>query len=190
MSRCEVAQPGWHTWAAVTPGKVSPGVRTGFGKAPGGAAGGGGRGHRRRRRRRGARRRDGTACTEGRGGENHAGGPECASTTEQVQEHAASTSVRVCREPVTLELRSPGAVVRGRGAVRFGVLPARRERGARPMTAVDLEPATRRMAALVGAVLDSVLDRPTPCPAYAVGDLLDHIGGLTFAFTAAARKDF
>ncbi len=58
------------------------------------------------------------------------------------------------------------------------------------MTAVDLEPATRRMAALVGAVLDSVLDRPTPCPAYAVGDLLDHIGGLTFAFTAAARKDF
>ena len=57
------------------------------------------------------------------------------------------------------------------------------------MTAVDLEPATRRMAALVGAVLDSVLDRPTPCPAYAVGDLLDHISGLTFAFTAAARKD-
>jgi uncharacterized protein (TIGR03086 family) len=45
------------------------------------------------------------------------------------------------------------------------------------------------MAALVGEVPDKLLDQPTPCPAYAVGDLLEHIGGLTLAFTAAARKD-
>ena len=30
---------------------------------------------------------------------------------------------------------------------------------------------------------------PTPCPAYTLGDLLDHVGGLSFAFTAAATKD-
>jgi uncharacterized protein (TIGR03086 family) len=33
------------------------------------------------------------------------------------------------------------------------------------------------------------LDAPTPCPKYAVGDLLDHIGGLAMGFAAAARKD-
>ncbi len=57
------------------------------------------------------------------------------------------------------------------------------------MTLVDLEPATRRMAALIEDVRDGPLDRPTPCPAYGLGDLLDHIGGLALAFTAAARKD-
>jgi uncharacterized protein (TIGR03086 family) len=45
------------------------------------------------------------------------------------------------------------------------------------------------MAALIEDVPDGILDRPTPCPAYVLGDLLDHIGGLTLAFTAAARKD-
>nr|WP_278258382.1 hypothetical protein [Nocardioides convexus] len=29
---------------------------------------------------------------------------------------------------------------------------------------------------------------PTPCPEYAVGDLVDHIGGLAVAFTGAARR--
>jgi uncharacterized protein (TIGR03086 family) len=58
------------------------------------------------------------------------------------------------------------------------------------MALIDLEPATRRLAAVVAAVPDEALDQPTPCPSYAVGDLLDHIGGLTMAFTAAARKDF
>ena len=57
------------------------------------------------------------------------------------------------------------------------------------MTPVDLEPATRRMAALIEDVPNVPLDRPTPCPAYALGDLPDHIGGLALAFTAAARKD-
>jgi uncharacterized protein (TIGR03086 family) len=56
------------------------------------------------------------------------------------------------------------------------------------MTFVDLEPATRRMADLVGAVPDELLDGPTPCPAYSVGDLLDHVGGFALAFTGAAKK--
>ncbi|HEX6476084.1 MAG TPA: TIGR03086 family metal-binding protein [Acidimicrobiales bacterium] len=54
---------------------------------------------------------------------------------------------------------------------------------------VDLEPATVGMAAVIGRIPDGLLDRPTPCPAYALGDLLEHIGGLALAFTAAARKD-
>jgi uncharacterized protein (TIGR03086 family) len=37
-------------------------------------------------------------------------------------------------------------------------------------------------------VADADLDAPTPCADTSVGDLLDHIGGLTLAFTAAARK--
>ncbi len=54
---------------------------------------------------------------------------------------------------------------------------------------LDLEPATRRMAELIRAVPDDRLDAPTPCPDYSLGDLVDHVGGLTLAFTAAARKD-
>jgi uncharacterized protein (TIGR03086 family) len=57
------------------------------------------------------------------------------------------------------------------------------------MTFVDLEPATRCMADLISAVPDELLDGPTPCPAYTLGDLVDHVGGLTLAFTAAATKD-
>lgn len=58
------------------------------------------------------------------------------------------------------------------------------------MTFPDLEPATNRMAALLAGISDGPLDRPTPCPKYSLGDLLDHVGGLTMAFTAAATKDF
>jgi uncharacterized protein (TIGR03086 family) len=56
------------------------------------------------------------------------------------------------------------------------------------MTQVDLEPAARRMADLVSGVPDELLDGPTPCPAYTLGDLLDHVGGLALAFTSAATK--
>jgi len=45
------------------------------------------------------------------------------------------------------------------------------------------------MAALITGVPDDRLGAPTPCPKYTVGDLLDHIGGLTVAFTSAATKD-
>jgi uncharacterized protein (TIGR03086 family) len=53
---------------------------------------------------------------------------------------------------------------------------------------VDMGPATRRMADLVEQVPDDLLDGPTPCPAYTLGDLLDHVSGFALAFTAAARK--
>jgi uncharacterized protein (TIGR03086 family) len=55
-------------------------------------------------------------------------------------------------------------------------------------TILDLGPATRTVAALTARVRDDQLTDPTPCPAYTVGDLLDHIGGLALAFTRAARK--
>ena len=36
---------------------------------------------------------------------------------------------------------------------------------------------------------DEDLTLPTPCPAYALGDLIDHVGGLAIAFAAAASKE-
>lgn len=57
------------------------------------------------------------------------------------------------------------------------------------MTELDLEPAARRMAQLVRAVPDALLDAPTPCPDYTLGDLIEHLGGMALAFTAAADKD-
>lgn len=57
------------------------------------------------------------------------------------------------------------------------------------MTVIDLEPAARRMADLIRGVPDDRLDGPTPCPAYTLGDLVDHVAGLTLAFTGAAKKD-
>jgi len=57
------------------------------------------------------------------------------------------------------------------------------------MTHPDLEPAARRMAGLIAGIPDGPLDGPTPCPKYSLGDLLDHVGGLSIAFTAAATKN-
>jgi uncharacterized protein (TIGR03086 family) len=57
------------------------------------------------------------------------------------------------------------------------------------MGAVDLTPAARRTADLIGGISDELLDAPTPCPDYKLGDLLDHIGGLALAFRAAAKKE-
>jgi uncharacterized protein (TIGR03086 family) len=54
---------------------------------------------------------------------------------------------------------------------------------------VDLMPATRRLADLVSRVRDDELSGPTPCPAYTLGDLIEHVGGLALAFRAAAEKD-
>ncbi|MFI8437790.1 TIGR03086 family metal-binding protein [Streptomyces sp. NPDC079020] len=58
-----------------------------------------------------------------------------------------------------------------------------------PAPAPDLEPAARRMAALLGSVEDHRLTAPTPCPDYTVRELLAHVVGLTAAFRDAARKD-
>jgi uncharacterized protein (TIGR03086 family) len=57
------------------------------------------------------------------------------------------------------------------------------------MTPVNLEPAARRMADLVGGVPDELLDAPTPNPEYTLGDLVEHVGGAASAFTGAAAKD-
>ncbi len=54
---------------------------------------------------------------------------------------------------------------------------------------VDLTPAAQRLADLVARVGDDELGGPTPCPAYSLGDLIEHVGGLALAFRAAAEKD-
>jgi uncharacterized protein (TIGR03086 family) len=57
------------------------------------------------------------------------------------------------------------------------------------MSMLDLEPAAAELSALIAGVPDEMLYRPTPCPAYRVGDLIDHVGGLALAFAAAAAKN-
>ena len=51
----------------------------------------------------------------------------------------------------------------------------------------DLTRATDAVAELVRGVPDEHLDRPTPCPGTSVAAMLDHLAGLTAAFTAAGR---
>jgi uncharacterized protein (TIGR03086 family) len=56
------------------------------------------------------------------------------------------------------------------------------------MDTVDFGLPAQRLADLVARAKDDELDRPTPLPAYSVGDLIDHIGGFARAFASAARK--
>jgi uncharacterized protein (TIGR03086 family) len=56
------------------------------------------------------------------------------------------------------------------------------------MAKIDLLPASKNLSALIEDVPDNALGEPTPCSEYCVGDLLDHIAGLTVAFGGAARK--
>jgi uncharacterized protein (TIGR03086 family) len=53
---------------------------------------------------------------------------------------------------------------------------------------IDLEPAAREVARLLDGVTEDRLADPTPCPHYPVAALLDHLMGLSLAFTWAARK--
>ncbi|MFF5899227.1 TIGR03086 family metal-binding protein [Streptomyces argenteolus] len=53
---------------------------------------------------------------------------------------------------------------------------------------LDLEPVARRISELAGAVRDDQLPGPTPCPDYAVQELLGHLVGLTVAFRDAAYR--
>src|SRR6266542_2620477 len=53
---------------------------------------------------------------------------------------------------------------------------------------LDLDPAAREVARLLDGVTDDQLADPTPCPDYPVAALLDHLMGLSLAFTWAARK--
>ncbi|MFE7713058.1 TIGR03086 family metal-binding protein [Streptomyces sp. NPDC057486] len=54
----------------------------------------------------------------------------------------------------------------------------------------DLGPAARQIAALLDGIEEKQLADPTPCPDYAVRELLAHLVGLSMAFRDAARKDF
>ncbi len=55
---------------------------------------------------------------------------------------------------------------------------------------IDFDPAATAMSDLATAISDDRLTAPTPCADTTVGDLLDHVLGLSLAFAAAARKDF
>src|SRR6476619_708055 len=57
-----------------------------------------------------------------------------------------------------------------------------------PSTMINLRPATDRMTSLLADVSQEQFSRPTPCPDSSVGDLVDHVGGLTTGFIAVARK--
>jgi len=57
------------------------------------------------------------------------------------------------------------------------------------MNTVDLTPAAQRLADLVARVRDDELGKPTPLPAYTLGDLIEHVGVMALAFAAAANKD-
>jgi uncharacterized protein (TIGR03086 family) len=53
---------------------------------------------------------------------------------------------------------------------------------------LDLDPAAREVARLLNNVTDDQLASPTPCADTPVAALLDHLMGLSLAFTWAARK--
>jgi uncharacterized protein (TIGR03086 family) len=53
---------------------------------------------------------------------------------------------------------------------------------------IDLDPAAREVERLLDGVADDRLGGPTPCPGYNVAALLDHLMGLSLAFTWAANK--
>jgi uncharacterized protein (TIGR03086 family) len=56
------------------------------------------------------------------------------------------------------------------------------------MPTIDLGHAAREVARLSDGVTEDQLAGPTPCPDYPVAALLDHLMGLSLAFTWAARK--
>src|SRR5215467_8167848 len=53
----------------------------------------------------------------------------------------------------------------------------------------DLTPVTQMVTRVVIDITDDQLGAPTPCRDATVADLLDHLDGLSQAFTAAAGKD-
>lgn len=55
-------------------------------------------------------------------------------------------------------------------------------------TILDLEPPAGQLKTLLSGMTDDQLSARTPCEAFTVGDLLDHLMGLTIAFRMAAAK--
>ena len=56
------------------------------------------------------------------------------------------------------------------------------------MALLDLDPAAREVVRLLDGVDDDHLAGPTPCADTPVAALLDHLLGLSLAFTWAANK--
>jgi uncharacterized protein (TIGR03086 family) len=56
-------------------------------------------------------------------------------------------------------------------------------------THIDLDPAGRALLAVVSRVRDTQLRGSTPCQGRTVGELIQHLVGLTVAFRAAADKE-
>ncbi|MEU7580722.1 TIGR03086 family metal-binding protein [Streptomyces sp. NPDC041068] len=59
-----------------------------------------------------------------------------------------------------------------------------------PDDILDLGPQARLVARVAEGITDEHLAAPTPCPAYAVRNLLGHVIGLAEAFRLAAHKEF
>jgi uncharacterized protein (TIGR03086 family) len=57
------------------------------------------------------------------------------------------------------------------------------------MSQIDIGPATKTLGDLVAGTPEGALAGPTPCESYTLGDLLDHVDGLSRAFVAVAKKD-
>lgn len=53
---------------------------------------------------------------------------------------------------------------------------------------LDFDPPVRKLRSLLLGIDDAELAGPTPCPDWNVAALLDHLMGLSYAFTQAARK--
>lgn len=53
---------------------------------------------------------------------------------------------------------------------------------------LDFDPPVRQLRALLLGINNDGLSEQTPCGDWSLGDLLDHIMNLTWAFTQAARK--
>ena len=54
---------------------------------------------------------------------------------------------------------------------------------------IDLKPARDRMIDLLAGVAADRLSAPTPCADYSVGDLIDHVDGVSRGFAALARRE-
>ena len=57
------------------------------------------------------------------------------------------------------------------------------------MPQLDLRPAAQRMSRLLEGAPDSALNAETPCRDCPLDQLIDHVGAMATAFTAAAHKD-
>ncbi|WP_067497023.1 TIGR03086 family metal-binding protein [Actinoplanes sp. TFC3] len=53
---------------------------------------------------------------------------------------------------------------------------------------LDFDPPVRQIRNLLLGITDAHLTSPTPCPDWSVGALLDHLMGLSHAFTQGAQK--